>query len=138
MNKRFEKQEEAITLFTEALNDAGMQPSYGLKTKPRYWRSFVEKNYATESLFLRFIVDTNDIPYSADNFDFLQSVEIGGEFYTNNGFNDIAYIRICEEIESCMQEKNIEFQWLGEDTDASFDIDNPIRLKRFTAKINTI
>lgn len=138
-NNRFGKQETAVVAFTTALDNAGMQPSYGNNTsKPRYWRGFVEKNYANEALFLRFLVDDNNIPYSADDFDFMQNIEIGGEIYTNNGYNDSAYLSLCGNIEAYMQENNIDFQWLGEDTDASFDIDNPIRLKRFSAKINLI
>lgn len=138
MNNRFQTQELAVGAFTDALTDAGMQPSYGDDaTKPRYWRGFVDKDYATEPLFLRFIVDNNEIPYSADNYDFLQEVEIGGEVYTNNGYEDEDYIDLCLAIEAQMQNNNIEFQWLGEDSDASFDVDNPIRLKRFTAKIIT-
>ena len=138
MNNRFEKQEIAVDMFVNALKNAGMQSSYGERQKPRFWRGFVDKDYATEALFVRFSIDDNNIPYSADNFDFMQSVEIGGEVYTNNGYFDSQYLVLCANIEECMQENNIDIQWLGEDTDASFNVDNPIKLKRFTAKIKLI
>ena len=145
-NKRFEKQEAAVAAFVNALENAGMQSAYDnvLDSNnnpldlPRYFRGYVDKNLATDALFVRFIVDDNEIPYSADNFDFLQTIEIGGEVYTYNGYNDSDYIDLCLAIESQMQSNEIDFKWLGEGTDASFDIDNPIKLKRFTATINKI
>lgn len=137
MNKRFEKQEIIVAKFMSALNLAGMQPTYGNdEAKPRYWRGFVPKSYSNEALFLRFNVDDNEIIYSADDCDFMQTVPIGGEIYTHNGYGDSDYQSLCKNIEEKLTENRFNIEWAQEDTDSSFNVDDPIHIKRFSVTNN--
>lgn len=136
---RIETQEYLVAEFITALNNAGMQISHGSDpNKPYYWRGFVPKGYSTKALFLRYNVDSNDTEYYADNKDFMRSITIGGEIYTNNGYGDEAYQNLCIEIENQLTLSGFYIEWEQEDTDSSFNVDNPISIKRFTVTKNKI
>ena len=115
------------------LNSAGMQSPYGSDaTKPRYWRSMVNKNYITEPIFLRYFVDDVDSVSRADDADFLRESEIGCELYCNNGFGDSDYQTLAAAIETQLALLGFNVMWENESTDTSLDEDNPISVKRFT------
>lgn len=136
---RFTVQESLVAEFISALNEAGMQRGYANDPKkPYYWRGFVPKDYSTRALFLRYNVDENNTAVYADDDDFMRSIEIGGEVYTNNGYGDSAYQDLCIEIENKLKEHRFIIEWLQEDTDASFNVDAPISIKRFTVTKNKV
>lgn len=136
---RFKTQESLVASFISALNAAGMQRGYGNDpNKPHYWRGFVPKDYSTRELFLRYNVDENDTAVYADDDDFMRSIEIGGEVYTNNGYGDGAYQDLCIAIEENLEANGFKIEWGQEDTDASFNVDAPVSIKRFTATKNKV
>lgn len=138
MNK-FETQESLVSGFLSALNNAGLQPAGGSdQTKTKYYRGFVTKAGSDAALYVRYNVDDNDTVYSSDDSDFMRGIEIGGEVYTKNGYGDTDYQDLCYNIEESCKESGYILEWGGESTDASFDPDSPVALKRFTVTKNKI
>ena len=130
---RFSTQESIVADFINVLIAAGMQYASGADdTKPRFHRGFVPPEKSTEALFLRYNVDDNNTIESSDNDDFIREVVIGGEIYTRNGYGDSDYQDLCENIEKECKKSRFQIEWENESTDASFDVDSPMPIKRYT------
>ena len=134
---RFETQESFVAEFIVALTNAGMQAGAGADlTKPRYFRGYVPPERSTDALFLRYNIDENNTLYFSDDKDFIREIVIGGEVYTRNGYGDSDYQDLCEDIEDECVKKGFAVEWENESTDASFDANSPISIKRFSVTKN--
>lgn len=131
MNK-FALRETAVANFESALNNAGMQNSYGSEDKPKYWRGDVKD--VNCDLFLSYTVDEPVNLESCDNDLFRQQFFFSGQLFTRSGYGDADFQDLAEAIETACKNANIFIKWQGEGEDKSLDTEATIYSIYFEAQ----
>ncbi len=130
MIKAFEKKEQAVALFIQALTNAGFQHSSGSQLDmPKYFRGIVTQ--VDYPVYLNFILtDTMELK-SADNKTQIRGVYIDGSIYSQNGSGDEEYQMYANNLEQACNELGITIQWEGENEITPVDTSNPIYYSNF-------